>query len=238
MPFLLNEPKKNIGAPTSRRRHWTITRNSSSRQKGKEKEDDHLEGIGGGNGGFGVEVPAWQLAREAHAVDFGSFALLEAELEAEMRRRKLGIGVNGVNGSTGGVLDVEEKGGDKQQDFMFEFIRDSLDASQALRNAGGGEDGMTATPTPGPKPTPAPRTVRTGTNLLANAYWTSQRAAEAEGYIRDLVYGGVDGLAYVRSLAEFVGDSCLYRVRVFFSEENKTLFFIIFDQDSDAQERV
>jgi hypothetical protein len=42
----------------------------------------------------------------------------------------------------------------------------------------------------------------------------------------------------VRSLAEFVDDSCLYRVRVFFSEENRTLFLIIFDQDSDAQERV
>jgi hypothetical protein len=84
-----------------------------------------------------------------------------------MRRRKLGIGVNGVNGSTGGVLGVEEKGDDKQQDFMFEFIRDSLDGSQALRNAGGGEDGTTATPTPGPKATPAPRTVRTGANLLA-----------------------------------------------------------------------
>ena len=152
-----------------------------------------------------------------------------------MRRRRLGIGANEVNGSTGGVLGVEEKGDDKQQDFMFEFIRDSLDGSQALRNAGGGEDGTTATPT---KPTPAPKTMRTGANLLANAYWTSQRAAEAEGYIRDLVYGGVDGLAYVRSLAEFVDDSCLYRVRVFFSEENRTLFFIIFDQDSDAQERV
>jgi bromodomain-containing protein 7/9 len=35
-------------------------------------------------------------------------------------------------------------------------------------------------------------------------YWTSQRAAAAEEYIRDLVYGGVDGLAYTRSLAEFV----------------------------------
>lgn len=35
-------------------------------------------------------------------------------------------------------------------------------------------------------------------------YWTAERAASAERYIRDVVYGGVDGLAYVRSLAEFV----------------------------------
>lgn len=35
-------------------------------------------------------------------------------------------------------------------------------------------------------------------------YWSTQRAAEAEGYIRDVVFGGVAGLAYVRSLAEFV----------------------------------
>ncbi|TFK72282.1 hypothetical protein BDN72DRAFT_816254 [Pluteus cervinus] len=34
-------------------------------------------------------------------------------------------------------------------------------------------------------------------------YWSSQRAAEAEDYLRDIVYGGVDGYAYARSLAEF-----------------------------------
>lgn len=39
---------------------------------------------------------------------------------------------------------------------------------------------------------------------LANNYWSTQRAVTAEEYIRDIVYGGVDGLAYVRSLAEFV----------------------------------
>ncbi|RDB21604.1 hypothetical protein Hypma_011201 [Hypsizygus marmoreus] len=39
-----------------------------------------------------------------------------------------------------------------------------------------------------------------------NDYWTTQRAAAGEEYIRDTVYGGVDGLAYVRSIAEFVTD--------------------------------
>lgn len=37
-----------------------------------------------------------------------------------------------------------------------------------------------------------------------NTYWTRQRAVSAEDHLRDVVYGGVDGLAYVRSLAEFV----------------------------------
>lgn len=35
-------------------------------------------------------------------------------------------------------------------------------------------------------------------------YWNAQRAAAAEAYTRDLVYGGNVGFAYVRSLAEFV----------------------------------
>lgn len=35
-------------------------------------------------------------------------------------------------------------------------------------------------------------------------YWTKERARDAEEYVWDVVFGGVDGLAYVRSLAEFV----------------------------------
>ena len=212
LPFLNYNPQQPQKTPTSRRRHWTISRNTT-RQKGKEKEDDHIDSFGGG-GGFGVEVPAWQVAREAHTVDFGCFALLGAELEAEMRRRKLGVG---VNGTTGSVLDS----GEKEEDTMLGLVRSSLDCSQAAKNAGGGEDGAIAAPTTAPTPVPATRTARTGANLLANAYWTTQRAAEAEDYIRDVVYGGVDGLAYVRSLAEFVGD---HRVRVFFRRQRELDF--------------
>jgi bromodomain-containing protein 7/9 len=40
-------------------------------------------------------------------------------------------------------------------------------------------------------------------------YWSTPNALDAEGYIRDVVYGGVDGLAYVRSLAEFVATAPL-----------------------------
>lgn len=35
-------------------------------------------------------------------------------------------------------------------------------------------------------------------------YWTNERAVAVEGYLRDVVYAGVEGLAYVRSWAEFV----------------------------------
>lgn len=38
-------------------------------------------------------------------------------------------------------------------------------------------------------------------------FWTDGRAEEAWDYLRDVVYGGVDGYAYVRSLAEFVAPS-------------------------------
>ncbi|TBU42040.1 hypothetical protein BD309DRAFT_963932 [Dichomitus squalens] len=39
-----------------------------------------------------------------------------------------------------------------------------------------------------------------------DSFWRG-KAAEAEAYIRDVVYGGVDGLAYARSLAEFLTPS-------------------------------
>ncbi|GBE85979.1 hypothetical protein SCP_0805030 [Sparassis crispa] len=39
-----------------------------------------------------------------------------------------------------------------------------------------------------------------------DGYWRA-KAKEAEEYVRDVVYGGVDGLAYVRSLAEFVSQA-------------------------------
>ncbi|KAF8900844.1 hypothetical protein CPB84DRAFT_1847085 [Gymnopilus junonius] len=45
----------------------------------------------------------------------------------------------------------------------------------------------------------------------AEYYFTTQRAAEAEEYLRDLVYGGLEGFAYVRSLAEFVDEDCYYK---------------------------
>lgn len=42
---------------------------------------------------------------------------------------------------------------------------------------------------------------------VESEYWTDEKAQEAWDYLRDAVYGGVDGFAYVRSIAEFVRPS-------------------------------
>lgn len=140
------------GGASNKRRHWAIIRNAPTRSKGKEKDDESET----------ADAPTWQAPREAHAVDFGSFALLAGELAEEMRRR-----------------GVQSSG--EEQEQVFDAIRDSLDCEVVAR---------------------APEGV--GASDGGAGYWSKQRAAEAEEYVRDLVYGGVDGLAYVRSLAEFV----------------------------------
>ncbi|KAG1726832.1 hypothetical protein EDB19DRAFT_1751515 [Suillus lakei] len=48
---------------------------------------------------------------------------------------------------------------------------------------------------------PIKRSLKAG---IDNEYWTDEKAEEAWDYVRDVVYGGVNGFAYVRSIAEFV----------------------------------
>ncbi|KAG2037149.1 hypothetical protein BDR03DRAFT_920496 [Suillus americanus] len=48
---------------------------------------------------------------------------------------------------------------------------------------------------------PITRSLKAGVD---SEYWTDEKAEEAWDYIRDVVYGGVNGFAYVRSIAEFV----------------------------------
>ncbi|KAG1719558.1 uncharacterized protein EDB91DRAFT_1180441 [Suillus paluster] len=48
---------------------------------------------------------------------------------------------------------------------------------------------------------PIKRSLKAG---VESEYWTDEKAEEAWDYVRDVVYGGVDGFAYVRSIAEFV----------------------------------
>jgi bromodomain-containing protein 7/9 len=57
-------------------------------------------------------------------------------------------------------------------------------------------------------------------------FWTDERAEEAWDYLRDVVYGGADGYAYVRSLAEFVAPS------VYLSDVRKDM-----DADEDGDDR-
>ena len=79
---------------------------------------------------------------------------------------------------------ITQEGNDEAK--MFDILRHSLNCEATTDNGhavlGSSEDA----------------------GFAATNYWNSKRAAAAEEYIRDLVYGGVDGLAYIRSLAEFV----------------------------------
>lgn len=121
-----------------------------------------------------IDTSSWHQPREVHAADFGSFALLAGELAEEVRRR-------------GTSREGEE------EEAMLNALRESVDCEIATK--------ATATPEIS-LGSGMPET--SNTHPGANSYWNTHRAAEAEDYIRDLVYGGVDGLAYVRSLAEFV----------------------------------
>ncbi len=148
----------------SKRRHWHIVRNPVGRKTKDNTEENE------------TDEPPWQVAREVHPADFGSFAVLAGALSEEMKKR----------GVTPGVLrDGEE------EKVIMSFVRDSLVPEGMVTNEELNEDTTAFEYLNGPGFSP-------------NEYFTSQRAAEAEEYIRDVVYGGVDGLAYVRSLAEFV----------------------------------
>ena len=126
------------------------------------------------------DVPVWQAPREAHVTDFGSFALLAGELAQEMRRR--------------GISTPQGAGADEEQNVMLDVIRNSLDSEIGAKTVA---NEMTVDSTPGAD-------ALSGGLFYTKDYWSLKRAAEAEEYIRDVVYGGVDGLAYARSLSEFV----------------------------------
>jgi hypothetical protein len=59
----------------SSRRHWVITRNLTRRGKEKDNDPEISEGLDS------------RYLREAHALDFGSFALLAGALEEDMHQR-------------------------------------------------------------------------------------------------------------------------------------------------------
>lgn len=133
------------------RRHWSITRSTAMRGKGKEKEEEEV-------------VPAWKTPREPHAVDWGGYSFLVDKVACE----------NGVR-DVGNDLGSVEK--------LLDAIKQRLEGPEL------DEYGLEARLLPGVVPT-------------NENYW-EQRTKQAEDYIVDVVYGGVDGLAYVRSLAEF-----------------------------------
>lgn len=120
-------------------------------------------------------VDAWKMPREAHPTDFGSFAVLAGRLAEEMTARK-------TNVSKPAHIPTLNPGEDPdyavaEQGFVFNTIRESIESASSSTSEEASE---------------------------ADAYWSNQNAMEAEDYLRDVVYGGMDGYAYVRSLAEFV----------------------------------
>ena len=161
--------------PHSTRRHWVINRNTTSRQKGKEKDDEQQEPS---------DPPAWQTPREPHTVDFGTFSILGGALAEEMRKRGLS------NSAVNAVMEVKE---DLDEEVNLHLIRNSLDLEPTMRDLEE-EEGDSASKSG----------MSQEMNAMINDHWTTRRAVEAEEYLRDVVYGGVDGFAHVRSLAEFV----------------------------------
>lgn len=105
-----------------------------------------------------------------------------------------------------GVSVSSGSGVDEDQSTMLDMIRNSLDCETGAKTVA---NGATIESLPGAEEL---------SNALFHAkdYWSLKRAAEAEEYLRDVVYGGMDGLAYVRSLAEFVttywSEVCAYVV--------------------------
>lgn len=124
----------------------------------------------------GQDCPYWQQPREPHPTDFGSFSLLAGELAEEMRRRGLAPGM---------VQPTQE------QQIHFDFIRDSLAINPPPTEI---QETKKVVDASGP---------REQEEIVQN-YWTKERLVEGESYLQDLVYGGETGMAYVRSLAEFM----------------------------------
>ncbi|KAJ7908859.1 hypothetical protein B0H13DRAFT_2495307 [Mycena leptocephala] len=164
LPTLLPPSHPEPPVPPSTMKHWTLLRNGAPRRikddlpPANDDVDEH--------------------ARDAHALDFGSFALLAGELAEEMRRRGVAL--------PEGLEDADT--------LLKGTVRDSVEVPMVAADGADSGDGCGGTGPPVFDP---------------KEYWSTPNALSAEGYIRDVVYGGVDGLAYVRSLAEFVATAPL-----------------------------
>ena len=86
------------------------------------------------------------------------------------------------------VLVEEQKGRDigadlGSEDKMFDVLRETLEEQH-----------------------PHPSKAEMKEEMDEDSYWRN-KVVEAEAYIQDVVYGGIDGVAYVRSVAEFLTPS-------------------------------
>ena len=128
---------------------------------------------------------SWKVPRDAGPADYGSFAAFLGELAVSA------VGSTARAGTGGAAIGAAEyMYGSEHR--LFATIRSTVEHRGVKRKREAEADEA--------------HTV-TNEEEGTETFWTDERAEEAWDYLRDVVYGGVDGYAYVRSLAEFVAPS-------------------------------
>lgn len=130
-------------------------------------------------------LTTWKVPRDAGPADYGSFATFLGELAASAVGPITRAGVGGA-----GISAAEYMYGSEPR--LFATIRSTIEHRGAKRKHEAEADDAHA--------------IKNG-EQDTESFWTDERAEEAWDFLRDVVYGGVDGYAYVRSLAEFVAPS-------------------------------
>lgn len=129
---------------------------------------------------------AWKVPRDAGPADYGTFATFLGDLAASA----VGPNTGSATGSAGTGVAEYIYGSEHR---LFTTIRSAVEHRGIKRKRQVELDEL-----------------HTGDNKEdegRETFWTDDRVEEAWDYLRDVVYGGVDGYAYVRSLAEFVAPS-------------------------------
>lgn len=121
----------------------------------------------------------WKVPRDARSTDYGTFATFLGELAASAASPHACGMVGGAGTSAAAYLYGSEP-------QLFATIRSTVEHLGLKRKREAKED----------EP-----------DVKDEIFWTDERAEDGWDYLRDVVYGGVDGYAYVRSLAEFVAPS-------------------------------
>ena len=170
-------PASNTGSAIvgkKRLKHWTVNRVPTSRYRTKDIEDNDESSLATAS-----RLPKRQRVGEVS--DYGPFALLMGSLAKE-------------NGTA--ATEMESAYGTEAK--FLEELRSSLSLHPVPRSEvyGAGtaktsKDGRTSRCSNG-------LTDKPGLEALM------QNALDAEEYLREVVYGGIDGYAYARSVAEFV----------------------------------
>ena len=120
----------------------------------------------------------WKVPRDAGPTDYGTFATFLGELAASAAGPNMGAVAEYLYGT---------------EHRLFATIRSTVEHRGVKRKRDAEADQAQA--------------ARLDERGSTESFWTDERAEEAWDYLRDVVYGGVDGYAYVRSLAEFVAPS-------------------------------